>query len=179
MRIQAFRAWFTTALRQGVDTARRAGLAIHRKIKQATGRIEISVGVGDDESRFGGSGSRAWIEIIEEYRKKLLELFERSSFERFPRFERFMRRLLGGSSALKKTAPELEKPAHARATQIVAAAPAMNPKEAERLRAEVRRGMLQAHQHEHAGLRERVSKHRASGASEPAAPAPGAEKDHS
>lgn len=158
MRVQPFRAWFTSALQQGVGAARRAGLAISRRIRQATGQIDLSAGVGDDESRFGGSGSRAWLAMLQEYREKLLSLFERSTFERFPRFERFVRRLLGRPAALKKTAPKLAPPPH-RAIGAGTRSAAGTAEEA-RLRAQVRLGMMQAHTHEHAGLREEVDQHR-------------------
>jgi hypothetical protein len=158
MRVQAFRAWFSSALNQGWGAARRAGLAISRRIKQATGRIEISVGVGDDESRFGGSGSRAWLQLIEEARTRLLQLFEKSYFERFPRFERFMRRILGQPAALKKIAPPIKQ--SPKATQVAARAHQPSSAEAARLAAEVRRSMMAAHTREHAGLRETVARRR-------------------
>lgn len=159
MRVQAFRVWFNSALQQSVGAARRAGLAISRGIKRAAEKIELSVGVGEDESRFGQSGSRAWMEVLDEARARLLSLFEKSHFERFPRFERFVRRLLGRSAALKKTAPSLPPPRPQGPVVLGVHKPRLS-EEAERLQREVRLGVMRAHTGEHAGLRETVEARR-------------------
>ncbi|MCK6552233.1 hypothetical protein L6R52_40760 [Myxococcota bacterium] len=159
MRVSSFRAWFSAALQQGVGAARRAGLAVTRSIRRATGQIEISAGVGDDESRFGQTGSRAWLELLDDAREKLIQLFEKSTFERFPRFERFVRRVLGRSARLEHHAPSLPAPKPKGPTGPLGA---HTPKRTddERLRAQVRVGMMQAHTGERAGIRDRIETQR-------------------
>ena len=128
---------------------------IGRKIREATGAIDAGVGVGDDESSFGGGRSRAWIqEMIEETKKKLLTVFEKSFFERFPRFQKHMRRILGTTKA-PELPKEVEKPkspvklgAHTPATGEQAAA----------FRRQIEYERMQAHTREHAGLREKMDR---------------------
>lgn len=160
MRVQAFRVWFTARLREGVGVARRAGLAVSRRIRQATGRVEINVGVGEDESRFGGSGSRAWIDLFEEAKARLLRLFEHSYFERFPRLERFLRRVLGEPKRALAETPGVLAPRAGRARLGAHSSPPPSSEEAARLRAQVRASIMRAHTSEHAGLRDHVSTHR-------------------
>src|SRR5262249_3904952 len=123
--------------------------------------VAVGVGVGDDESRFGDNSSRAWYNLVlEEARRRLLALFEKSGFDRyFPRFEKFLRRALGGNTP-KKIAPTLPPPPSQQVTVVVPVRKSPGELEAERMRAEVRRAMMQAHQREAAGLRERVAEHR-------------------
>jgi hypothetical protein len=145
-----------------IGYARRAGRAIAKKIREAKEKIEVSVGVGDDESRFGGSGSRAWLEIVEEYKDKVLALLEKSTFVRFPRFEKFMRRLLGRPVALKKAAPRMALPPDMRKTETAVSAQRPSDAETERLKAEARAMMLKTHTHERAGTREQLEQRRRS-----------------
>ena len=149
-------------MQQGIGVARRAGHAISKKVKTTLGKIDLSVGVGDDESSFGQGGNRAWYEAaLEEARRRLLVLFEKSGFDRyFPRFEKFVRRVLGHPPAPKKMAPGVPLPPSEQRTVAKVKVRTPDELEAERLRAEVRRSMMIAHQREGAGLRERVAKHR-------------------
>ena len=48
MRVHAFRMWFGATLRQGVGAARRAGLAVSRRVRASLGKIEGAVaGAGE------------------------------------------------------------------------------------------------------------------------------------
>lgn len=151
-------------MQQGLGAARRAGHAISKKVKATLGSIDLGGGVGDDESTFGQGGNRAWYELaLEEARRRLLVLFEKSGFDRyFPRFEKFVRRVLGNPPQAKKIAPGVPLPPSERRTLAKVKARTPDEIEAERLRAEVRRSMMMAHQREAAGLRERIDKHRKS-----------------
>jgi hypothetical protein len=147
MRITAFRIWFGSAVQQGIGAARRAGFAIARKLRPSAGKIDEGAGVGDDESSFGGRGSRAWIEIVEEIKKKVEELFGRSTFERFPRFEKLLRRFFGLPKK-EHNAPRLEAPKKSAAENP---ASSFDLREAERVRAQIRMAVLDAHTKERAG----------------------------
>jgi hypothetical protein len=143
MRITAFRAWVGATLNQGLGAARRAGLAIARKIRPSSDTVEPGAGIGDDEEGgFRGRGSRAWIEILEEVRRRLEQLFGKSTFERFPRMERFFRRFLGAPSRDSLPSP---KP-RPRAEPTAASRPAatLSRVEAERVRAQIRMAMIEA-----------------------------------
>ncbi len=162
MRVQAFRAFFTRTVQSSLGAARRAGFAISKRIKQTLDAIDISVGVGGDEASFGQGGNRAWYELVaEEARRRLYVLFEKSGFDRyFPRFEKFVKRVLGRSAGQEKMAPRIAAPPSEQVT--VAKVKTRRPEdvEAERMRAEVRRSMMMAHQREGAGIRERIAQHR-------------------
>lgn len=151
MRITNLRVWLNHAVAQSVGAARRVGHAIHRRIKSATGKVEIGVGVGDDESRFGGGRTQVWLEWLEDARDQVLRFFERSTFERFPRFEKFMRRLLG-KPKVAITAPKLAAPKGP--TGPLGARPLGGPESAEsaRLKAQVKQTIREAHTKGHAGL---------------------------
>lgn len=144
-------------MNSSVDRARSIGHAISRRIKDATGSISVSVGVGDDESRFGGGRSVVWVEFVEEYKKKLLAFMEKSVFERFPRFEKFMRRVLGSSKGPPLALPTPDRPKVP--VKLGVHKPPTN-EEAERFRQQIQLGIMKAHQQEHAGLRDHVDKHR-------------------
>jgi hypothetical protein len=165
VRIQAFRAYFSRAMQQSLGAARRAGHAISKRVKATIDKINISVGVGEDESGFAEGGNRAWYELaIEEARRRLLVLWEKSGFDRhFPRFEKFVRRVLGRPAGPRKIAPPIPQPPSEQRTVAKVKARTPDELEAERLRAEVRRSMMMAHQREAAGLRERIATHRKSG----------------
>lgn len=160
MRVGAVRVWLRGAVNTSVGRARSIGHAITRRIKSAADKISVSVGVGDDESSFGGGRSQMWLEVVDEYRKKLLAFLERSTFERFPRFEKFMRRILGGDRPLPPALPSPEKPKVP--VKLGAHTPPTN-EEAAKFRAQIQLGIMKAHTEEHAGLRENVSRHRADG----------------
>jgi hypothetical protein len=104
MRITNLRVWLNHAVRESVGAARRVGHAIHRRIKSSSDKVEVGVGIGDDESGFGGGRTQVWLEWLDDARDQVLRFFEKSTFERFPRFEKFMRRLLG------KQKPALDRP---------------------------------------------------------------------
>jgi hypothetical protein len=165
MRITAFRIWFGSAVQQGIGAARRAGFAIARKLRPSAGKIDEGAGVGDDESSFGGRGSRAWIEIVEEIKKKVEELFGRSTFERFPRFEKLLRRFFGLPARKEHNAPRLEAPK--KSSEPVHLGSSFDRREAERVRAQIRMAMLDAHTKERAGTLDQA----ASAKSDPAKPA--------
>jgi hypothetical protein len=155
VRIGALRVWITNAVHQSAVAARRIGTMVARKIRAATGAIEAGVGVGDDESAFGGRGNRAWIqEIIDDARKRILAFLEKSFFERFPRFQRAMRKLLG-------TAAHIEAPQPMRKTAggpVKLGAHTPDASAAEAYRRQIQQGMREAHTREHAGLRDRIEK---------------------
>lgn len=153
MRIQTFRAWFSQAVENGVGAAKRAGMAISRRIRPRGGSVDPGVGVGDDESSFGGGrGSRAWLEIVDEYIERLKRwIFEKSSFEKHPRFEAFIRRLLGLETT--KRAPPLPKPRPR--TEPVRPASQPGPEEQARLRDQLQRGRIRAQTTDRLNLREK------------------------
>ena len=152
MRIGALRVWITHAVQQSTVAARRIGTMVARKIRAATGAVDAGVGVGDDESEFGGGRNRAWItEVMEDARKKILALLEKSFFERFPRFQRAMRRLLGTP---KDLAPRMLPKPSAGPVKLGAHTPVRNNE----YREQIQRGLMEAHQREHAGLRDRIEK---------------------
>lgn len=157
MRIVPLRVWFSNAMQQSAAYARRVGTMIGRKIRDAGGAIGRGVGVGDDESEFGGGRSRAWIqEVVEDAKKKLLTLFEKSFFERFPRFQKHMRRLLGSP---EKPIPQL--PAEKKPTAPVKlGAHTPTSEEAAAFRRQIEQGMRDAHTREHAGLRDTMDRRR-------------------
>lgn len=96
MQINTFRAWFNNAVQQGVGAAKRAGVAVGRRVKPGSGKVDASTNIGEDESSFaGGRGHRAWIEVVEEYIKKFRQFFEKSTFQRFNRLDSFLRKFLG------------------------------------------------------------------------------------
>ena len=96
MQINTFRAWFNNAVQQGVGAAKRAGVAVGRRVKNSSGKVDASTNIGEDESNFGGGrGHRAWIEVVEEYLKKFRRFFEKSTFQRFDRLDSFLRKFLG------------------------------------------------------------------------------------
>jgi len=149
VRITTFRAWVSNAMTNGAGAAKRAGHAISRRMRPGGDAIDAGVGVGDDESGFGGSrGSRAWIEIIEEYVKKLRELFHKSTYERFSRLESFIRKFLG---LPPRKAPPLAAP---KPRQRMAAPPPVSPEMAARMRAQIRAGRQQATTQDRVSLRQ-------------------------
>ena len=100
MRITAFRAW--------ISNVKKAGVAISRRIREATGKVDAGVGVGNDESGFGsGRGSRAWFEVISEYLKRFQRWWQKSTFERFPSLEAFLRKYFNYGP---KQAPQFKLP---------------------------------------------------------------------
>jgi hypothetical protein len=152
VRIGALRVWISQAVHQSTAAARRIGTMVARKIRAATGAISAGVGVGDDESEFGGGRNRAWIqEVVDDARKKILALLEKSFFERFPRFQKAMRRLLGAPAPL--AAPRI-LPKSAGPVKLGAHTPVRN----DEYREQIERGIRDAHQREHAGLRDRIEK---------------------
>ena len=151
MRIGALRVWISQAVHQSAIAAKRIGTTVVRRIRAATGAIEAGVGVGEDESEFGGGRNRAWIqEMVEDAKKRLLALLEKSFFERFPRFQKAMRRLLGTPAR----PPPRVLPKSAVPVKLGAHTPVRN----DEFRDQIERGIRDAHQREHAGLRDRIEK---------------------
>lgn len=150
MRITNLRVWLNHAVRESVGAARRVGHAIHRRIKSASGKVEVGVGIGDDESRFGGGRTQVWLEWLDDARDQVLRFFEKSTFERFPRFEKFMRRLLG-KQKVPVAAPKLMPKGP---TGPLGAKRLGGPETAEsaRLKAQVQQTIREAHSKGHAGL---------------------------
>lgn len=143
-------------MQNGVGAAKRTGHAISRRIKEATGRVDANVGVGDDESSFGGGrGSRAWLELLDEYIKRFKRFFEKSTFERFGRFEAFLRKFLGLPA---KKAPELPKP---KPKRVITAPKPVDAEQAARLKAQLQAGRIRAHTSEKFNLRQMDAKRRA------------------
>ena len=96
MQINTFRAWFNNTIQQGVGAAKRAGLAVGRRVRPNSDRIDESTNGGEDESSLGGGrGHRAWFDFVEEYIRKFKRFFEKSTFQRFPRLDSFIRKFLG------------------------------------------------------------------------------------
>lgn len=146
------------AVNQSVGAARRVGKAVTKRIRAASGQVDAGVGVGDDESSFGGSRARVWFEeVFEETRKKIYVLLEKNVFERFPRLERLVRRVLG--EPRRALAPELPPPKKGPTGPLGAHVPKASP-EAERFRAQIQERMRQAHTEEHAGLRDTMDRRR-------------------
>lgn len=172
MRLTAFRAWINHAASHSVGAARRVGKAMTKRMRAATGRIDAGVGVGDDESSFGGGRARVWFEeVLEETRIRLLNILERTVFERFPKIERLMRRVLGDRKPVR--APQIAPPKRVTGPLGVHV-PKVDP-EVERYRAQIQRDMLRAHTEEHAGLRDSMDRRRGRAntpAPGPEAPAP-------
>lgn len=155
MRITAFRVWVQGAIQQGVGAARRAGLAISRRIRPSGQQVDAGVGVGDDESRFGGGrGSRAWFtELLEDAARRIRALFEHSRFERrFVKVEAFLRNLLG-LPPREKIAPTLPPPRKAPGPRA-SAPPPVSAEQAARFRQQIQMGRVQANTARQAGLRE-------------------------
>lgn len=145
------------AVNQSVGAARRVGKAMTKRIRAATGKIDAGVGVGDDESSFGGSRARVWFEeVVDETRKKLYTILEKSLFERFPKLEKLVRRVLG--EPRRTLAPPLPPPKRPTGP-LGAHTPKANP-EAERFKAQIQQRMFKAHTEEHAGLRETMDRRR-------------------
>lgn len=146
------------AVNQSVGAARRVGKAVTKRMRAATGQVDAGVGVGDDESSFGGSRARVWFEeVVDETRKKLLNILERSVFERFPKLEKLVRRVLG--EPRRTLAPELPPPRKGPTGPLGAHVPKASP-EAERFKAQIQRRLHQAHTEEHAGLRDTMDRRR-------------------
>lgn len=163
MRINTVSAWLRSAVSQSVGAARRVGHAVTRRIRRGTAPIDAGVGVGDDESGFRGR-SRVWLELVEEYRDKLVRVFEESLFERFPRLEAMVRRVLGKPKEAPK-APALPAPARrAGPTGPLGAARPKESEESRRMKAQIQLGILRAHTQEHAGLRDAASRRLTDGA---------------
>lgn len=157
VRVGAVRAWLRGAVNTGAERARKVGHALSRRIKDAGLAIGRGVGVGDDESSFGGGRSAVWLEVVEEYKQKLLAFLEKSSFERFPRFEKFMRRILGGPAKPR----ELPQPNKRKGPVKLGAHTPPTNEEAARFRQQIQAGIMKANMQEHAGLRDGVERHRA------------------
>ena len=158
MRIHNLRNWLNHAVNQGYERARKVGHAIGKRMRNSGTAIDAGVGVGQDEAAFTGRGGRVWLEVLDEYRQKILEMFERSVFERFPRMERFVRRWIGRS--LVRRAPQLPPPKRKRPTGPLGAHTPIRNEEAERLREQIERARQEAHTREGAGLRERHERRR-------------------
>ncbi len=151
MRVGALRVWLSNAVLQSTSAAKRIGTMVARRIRAATGAVDAGVGVGDDESEFGGGRNRAWIqEVLDDAKKKILALLDKSFFERFPRFERFMRKVLGAPprGAAPKALPKRTGP-------VKLGAHTPDADERDTYRRQIQRGLMDAHTREHAGLRDR------------------------
>lgn len=145
MRVNAFRVWFNHALHQGMGAARRAGMAITRKVRSSLGKIEAGTGVGDDESHFGGRGSRAWLQTLEETVERIRKLFDTSSFERLSRFEAKMRQWLGLPPKTRVLPPPAAPPPpKRRSADAPRVAPKIDAEQAARFRAQVQQGLIDA-----------------------------------
>jgi hypothetical protein len=149
MRVVAFRAF----VRRAASGAVRASRALATKMRDLGLDIGRGVGVGGDESRFGGGRSRVWMEWVEEARARVLTWLEHSTFERFPRLRRAMRRLLGAPPAPPKPSP----PESARPSGPLGAGPLGGPVDPAAQR-EVRDRQIEAHTRERAGLRDRMGR---------------------
>jgi hypothetical protein len=158
MRLTALRTWMHHAVSHSVTGMRRIGKAVTKRIRPGSGRIEIGSGVGDEESRFGGSRTQVWFEdVLEDTRNKLRNILEHSFFERFPKLERLMRKVLGDRKP-DLVAPPLQSPKKP-IGPLGARVPTYNP-EAERYKAQIRKDMAKAHTQEHAGLRASMDRRR-------------------
>ncbi len=164
MRVAAFRAYARRAMDGAFASGRRLARAVGARAKDLGLSIGRGVGVGGDESRFGGERGRAW--WLEEggldrwvatTRERILAWLERSRFERFPRFERLIRRLLGtGRPTPPPVAPELPRPRGPAGPLGARPLSGPHPEDA----AAVRARLFEAHTRERAGLRDRVESHK-------------------
>ncbi|MEM7675932.1 MAG: hypothetical protein AAF449_08010 [Myxococcota bacterium] len=154
MRITAVRAWFNQAVHRGVGAARRATAALSKRVRGYGRGVDRSVGVGDDESEFGGKSARIWFEWMEEARERLLTLFEHSFFERVPALQKLVRRFLGRSS----TPPPPRLPPSVKPSGPLGAHTSNFDANDQ---AYIQRRLQQAHLSEHAGLRDEMARSRA------------------
>ena len=141
MRVHTIRIWFSARVESGLGAARKAGLAVTRRMRAALGKVEASAGVGDEETAVGRHGSRAWLELIEETVEKIRRVFDQSSFVRLSRFEGFMRNLLGLAPKAPPPPPPAPKPQPLR--RSLPPAP-VDPDQVARFREQVQRGRMQA-----------------------------------
>ncbi len=151
MRVVALGVWLRAAVQNGMAATVRVGRTLAKKIRPQ-GAIDAG-GVGDDETGFGGSRSRIWLEFVEGARAQLLQIFERSWFERFPRAQRWLRKVLGTSAP---PPPPVSRPR----PKITGPLGAHQPTRDQQLEAHVRERIQTAHTREAAGLRDNVAKQR-------------------
>lgn len=133
--------------------ARKATRALAERLRGESDGVGRGVGVGHDESAFGGRRARVWFEWMEEARERILALFEHSVFERVPGLQRLVRRLLGRAPV--KEAPRALAPKRPTGP-LGAHAPPVDPQDA----AYIRRRLHRTHVAEHAGLRDSIAKAR-------------------
>lgn len=139
------------------DGARRVGKAVTRKMRDLGLDIGRGVGVGGDESSFGGERSSVWWETWwEDTRERARAwIFEHSSFQRFPLLERLLVKLLGKPEPLP-AAPPKPRP------KVTGPLGAQPPGGRSDFDAEVARARFEAHTQEQAGLRHQVESSRSS-----------------
>jgi hypothetical protein len=127
--------------------ARRAGLAVTRRLRARDARVEEAAGVGDDDLASGrGRGARLWLDVLGEQVERVVRLFEDSRFERRAgRVEAWLRRALGLPPRVDGRAEaRAPTPAPRRVTARVAPPP-LAPEAARALQAEVLAGRRRAH----------------------------------
>lgn len=87
MRIGSLGAW--------TDRWYRVRAQLIRRARHALGlEVDRGVGVGQDESRFGGGQARTWFEFVEDRKEGVARFFEHSRFDRLPWIGRWVRKLL-------------------------------------------------------------------------------------
>lgn len=171
MRVHAFRMWFGATLRQGVGAARRAGLAVSRRVRASLGKIEGATGIGDEDTALSRGGSRAWWSAVEEAATKLRDFLEKSTFVRIGKLEAWVRTKLGlpprvSKTALAQASRALPAPPRPRTHGPGRGSVPLDPEQAARLRAQVQLLRTQAN----------TSRGRAPASGEPAGPDPYAER---
>lgn len=132
--------------------AARAGRALGKKVKDLGAGIGRGVGVGGDESSFGGERSRVWLEEwLEETRERLIQWLDESSFQRFVPFRAAFRRLLG-TPKTPPSAPVVLNPPKRPVGPLGARPLGASTEESRRFREQIRGKMHEAHVRERAGL---------------------------
>ncbi len=149
--------------------AKKASHALSKRVRVDPKGVSRGVGVGHDESRFGGESARvwfaaddesrlsgrrsqAWIDWLQEARARILAIFEHTVFERVPALRRFVRRLLGRAPKPAPPPRVVPKPTGPLGAQPLGG----NVRD----QAYIRHRMLNAHLREHAGLRAGMAKAR-------------------
>lgn len=164
VRITAFRTWAQGALSQGMGLARRAGLAVTRRLRARDARVEEAAGVGDDELASGrGRGARLWLDVFGEQVERVVRLFEDSRFERRAgRVEAWLRRALGLPPRVDRRASSRPSAPPPRVVTARIAPPMRDPEAVRALQAEVLAGRRRAHTQANSELeRAKRTRHRA------------------
>jgi hypothetical protein len=109
MGLKTLRFWCSSVARQTWDRARAISMGVGRRLRPGTSQVDVGVGVGGDESRFGGQRTQFWYDLYSDIRERIFEIFETTVFERFPGLRQVFRRFLGAPPK-PPSAPSLPAP---------------------------------------------------------------------